>query len=123
MAGIIVYMAPVDRASGKILGKSQRWSAVNRDWGNRQRGCSARYKDRNYSTNPLTPDEQAQRAAFTAAAALRKLILDNAALRATWLKRLQDDKKAGSTKCSTLNGYLMNQAMNGHISEAGQYQE
>lgn len=91
-------------------------------WGTKSFGLGKNVK-RNYTTNPLSPDEQAQRAAFTAAVALRKLIIDNAALRATWLKRLQDDKKAGTTKCTTLNGYLMSQAMNGHVAEDGSYTE
>ncbi len=91
-------------------------------WGTKSFGLGKNVA-RNYTTNPLTPDEQAARAAFTAATALRKLICDNAALRATWLKRLNDAKKAGTTKCNTLNGFLMNQAINGHISESGQYQE
>ncbi len=40
MAGSIFYLAPVDNASGKIFGKKQKFVAVRRLTGKRQRGCS-----------------------------------------------------------------------------------
>lgn len=114
-------MAPIDRASGKILGKSQRWTAVNRDWGNTQRGCSVRYKERNYTTNPLSPLEQAHRQAFMDASELRKKILNTSSLRQTWMAKFREAKNDGSTNCATLNGYLMQTAMNGGIDEDGNF--
>jgi len=120
MAGKITYLAPVDYASGKILGKSQKWLAVHRSWGNRQRGCAVT-TERNYVTNPLTTKETNHRNAFKAAAALRKLILDSATLRTNWSKRFSDDRKAGTTECTTLNGYLMKEAMAGNIDDDGSY--
>mgnify|MGYP003537130052 FL=1 len=41
MAGSIFYLAPVDNASGKIFGKKQKFVAVRRKQGKRQRGCAA----------------------------------------------------------------------------------
>jgi hypothetical protein len=40
MAGSIFYLAPVENASGKIFGKKQKWLAVRRLTGKRQKGCS-----------------------------------------------------------------------------------
>ena len=40
MAGSVFYLAPVDNASGKIFGKKQKWMAVRRLTGKRQRGCA-----------------------------------------------------------------------------------
>ena len=40
MAGSIYYLAPVESASGKIFGKKEKWVAVRRLTGKRQRGCS-----------------------------------------------------------------------------------
>ena len=40
MAGIIVYAAPVEKASGKIFGKKSRFVAVTRKKGNRKNGCA-----------------------------------------------------------------------------------
>ena len=40
MAGSIFYLAPVDNASGKIFGLKEKFVAVRRNWGKRQRGCS-----------------------------------------------------------------------------------
>ena len=40
MAGSVFYLAPVDNASGKIFGKKQKFVAVRRLTGKRQRGCS-----------------------------------------------------------------------------------
>jgi len=120
MAGIIVYLAPVDHASGKILGANQKWTAVHRTWGKKQRGCNVTGV-RNYKLNPITENEAAQRQAFTDAAALRKLILNSATFRAQWLKRFQDARKAGTTDCSTLSGFLMQQGMLGNIADDGSY--
>ena len=118
MAGKITYMAPIDNASGKIFGKKNKFISVTRSWGNRQKGCSIQGQ-RNYITNPLTQDEQAQRSAFKAASALRSLILKNSALRREWQSQFKDDRAAGATSCSTLGGYLMQKAMNGEIAEDG----
>lgn len=41
MAGSIFYLAPVDNASGKIFGNKQKFVAVRRKQGKRQRGCAA----------------------------------------------------------------------------------
>ena len=40
MAGSVFYLAPVDNASGKIFGKKQKFVAVRRKRGKRQRGCA-----------------------------------------------------------------------------------
>ena len=40
MAGIITYIAPVEKASGKIFGKKCRFVAVTRKKGNRKNGCA-----------------------------------------------------------------------------------
>ena len=68
MAGIISYLAPVDNASGKIFGKKQKFMAVKRTWGNRQRGCAVT-GERDMKNHPLTEKEKAIRAKFTAVSA------------------------------------------------------
>ena len=40
MAGTITYIAPVEKASGKIFGKKCRFVAVTRKKGNRKNGCA-----------------------------------------------------------------------------------
>ena len=40
MAGSVFYLAPVDNASGKIFGRKQKFVAVRRKRGKRQRGCA-----------------------------------------------------------------------------------
>lgn len=63
MAGIITYIAPVDYASGRIFGKKNKWTAVKRTFGNKQRGC-AFGGQRNMLTHPVTEDEVAARNRF-----------------------------------------------------------
>ena len=40
MAGTITYIAPIEKASGKIFGKKCRFVAVTRKKGNRKNGCA-----------------------------------------------------------------------------------
>ena len=40
MAGTITYIAPIEKASGKIFGKKCRFVAVTRKKGNRLNGCA-----------------------------------------------------------------------------------
>ena len=68
MAGTITYLAPIEKASGKIFGLKSRFVAVSRSWGKRQRGCSAT-TPRDLKNNPYTEKELAHRAKFTAVAA------------------------------------------------------
>jgi len=91
-------------------------------WGTRYFGLGDA-KARDYSQKPLTTKETNARAAFKAAAALRKTIMDSATLRTTWSKRYSDAVKAGSTACNTFAGYVMNQAIKGHIDDDGSYLE
>lgn len=78
---------------------------------------------RNYDLHPVTEDETAQRELFSQSAALRKKIVKDQALKATWLTRFQADTKSGATECTTLGGYIMSQALHGHVDAQGQYQE
>ena len=64
MAGTISYLAPVDNASGKIFGKKEKFTAVTRTWGKRQRGCAATGK-RDLKNHPYTEKEQAVKSKFT----------------------------------------------------------
>jgi len=91
-------------------------------WGTKSFGLGDG-KQRDYTQKPLSTKETNARAAFKAAAALRKTILDSATLRTTWSKRFSDDLKAGKTACNTLVGYVMNQAIKGHIDDDGTYLE
>jgi hypothetical protein len=76
MAGNISYLAPVDNASGKIFGQKQKFVAVKRNWGNRQRGCSVS-GERDLKNHPLTDKEKAIRARFTSvSASTRERMLD-----------------------------------------------
>ena len=65
MAGSIIYLAPVDNASGKIFGKKQKFTAVTRTTGKRRRGCSATGQ-RDLKNKPYTETELARRAKFGA---------------------------------------------------------
>ncbi len=87
-------------------------------WGKKSFGLGANTK-RNYTTNPLSPLETANRQSFSDAAALRKKILTTSSLRQTWQAKFKEDKKEGLTNCNTLQGYLMQTAMNGGIDEDG----
>ena len=60
MAGTINYLAPVDNASGKIFGKKERFVAVRRLTGKRQRGCAVT----GTRTSAVTDKESAWRAKF-----------------------------------------------------------
>ena len=60
MAGIIVYSAPVEKASGKIFGKKCRFVAVTRKKGNRQNGCAVTGQ----RTTPVTAAELNRRTKF-----------------------------------------------------------
>jgi len=78
---------------------------------------------RDLSQRPYTDDEIAHQAAFKTASSLRKLILDSDTLKPVWQERFRADLKAKATACSTLSGYLMSQALHGHISAEGAYQD
>ena len=60
MAGSIFYLAPVDNASGKIFGKKERFVAVRRLLGKRQRGCCVTGE----RTTPVTEAETQWRSMF-----------------------------------------------------------
>ena len=73
MAGSVFYLAPVDNASGKIFGKKQKWMAVRRLTGKRQRGCSVTGE----RTTAVTEKEQTWRTQFAQiAAATRERMVD-----------------------------------------------
>lgn len=63
MAGTITYIAPVDYGQGKIFGKKNKWTAVKRSFGNKQKGCSYG-GDRNMLEHPITEGEIAQHETF-----------------------------------------------------------
>ena len=65
MAGTIQYLAPVDNASGKIFGKIQKFIAVTRLTGKRQRGCAVT----GVRTTKPSDTELAHRDKFAAVAA------------------------------------------------------
>ena len=73
MAGSVFYLAPVDNASGKIFGKKQKWMAVRRLTGKRQRGCAVTGE----RTTAVTEKEQTWRTQFAQiAAATRERMVD-----------------------------------------------
>lgn len=63
MAGTITYIAPVDYGQGKIFGKKNKWIAVKRNYGNKQKGC-AYGGVRDLVNHPVTNDEKTQRSTF-----------------------------------------------------------
>ena len=83
MAGKITYIAPVEKASGKIFGKKSRFVAVTRKSGSRPNGCAVT----GVRSTPVKASEKAQRQKFgyvTSAARERmqdpqQLALDQAA--------------------------------------------
>ena len=87
-------------------------------WGTKSFGLGCNPK-RNYTTNPLSPLETANRQAFADAVELRKKIINTSSLRQTWQAKFKEDRAAGLTSCVTLNGYLQQTAMNGGIDEDG----
>ena len=60
MAGKITYIAPVEKASGKIFGKKSRFVAVTRKTGQRLNGCAVT----GVRTTPVTSSEKARRQKF-----------------------------------------------------------
>ena len=83
MAGKITYIAPVEKASGKIFGKKSRFVAVTRKSGSRPNGCAVT----GVRSTPVKASEKAQRQKFgyvTSAARERmqdpqQLVIDQAA--------------------------------------------
>ena len=73
MAGNIYYLAPVDNASGKIFGKKQKFVAVRRNWGKKQRGCAVTGE----RTTPYTDDELAIQSSFATIAKAVALRMKN----------------------------------------------
>ena len=73
MAGIITYIAPVEKASGKIFGKKTRFVAVTRKKGNRKNGCAVQTPR---STKP-SASELARRQKFGAVAVATQARLIN----------------------------------------------
>ena len=100
MAGIIHYLAPVDNASGKIFGKKQKWVAVRRKIGKRQRGCSVTGE----RVAPVTTGEINQRQKFSAVSKATLARLKNAEFVAADMAAF-----AAQTKYSTLRGYVFSQ--------------
>ncbi len=117
MAGKIIYMAPIENASGKIFGKKERFISVKRSFGNKQKGCSVT-GTRNFAIKPLTDREKEIRQTFTLASQLRSMILNDTALKATWAARFKLDT---SNKFSTLSGYIQSMAAKGHVDTDGSY--
>lgn len=78
---------------------------------------------RDLSQRPYTEDELNQQAAFREASERRSLILASDTLRPTWQERYRTDLNSKATQCTTLSGYLISQALHGHISAEGAYQE
>ena len=73
MAGTITYIAPVEKASGKIFGKKCRFVAVTRKKGNRRNGCAVT----GVRTTKRTPNELAVQAKFKAVQAAVRLRLQD----------------------------------------------
>lgn len=91
-------------------------------WGKKYIGLGANPK-RDVVNKPFSSDELQVQSTFAQAAKLRKKVVSVSALKAAWRKRFNDEVEAGTTKCKTLGGYLMQQGFAGHISEAGEYQD
>lgn len=87
-------------------------------WGTRSFSIGPNAK-RNLSTHPFSPAEIAQHEAFTRASSLRVLIFSTPSLLSLWQSRFQSALDAGTTSCHTLNGFLIQQAIRGHISSTG----
>ena len=79
MAGSVFYLAPVDNASGKIFGKKQKWMAVRRLTGKRQRGCSVTGE----RTTAVTEKEQTWRTQFAQIAQMTRARLEDPAFMAS----------------------------------------
>ncbi len=75
------------------------------------------YGKRDMVKHPATQKETVQRGIFAEAAGIRAMILADPGLKSTWLNKFQADK---TTNCCTLNGYIMQNALKGRISEEGQ---
>ena len=111
MAGTITYLAPVDNASGKIFGKKEKFIAVTRNWGKRQRGCSATGQ-RDLKNHPYTEKEQAIHTKFTAVAAATRLRMADPS-------KMADDSEAfrTQTEFKTLYRFLFNLEWKAYVAE------
>ena len=108
MAGSITYLAPVDNASGKIFGKKEKFTAVTRTWGKRQRGCTATGQ-RDLKNHPYTEKETTQKAKFiTVGQAVRARMKDPS--------KINEDLAAfkAQTEYKTLYRFLWNLEWNAY---------
>ena len=103
MAGSILYLAPVENASGKIFGKKQVFVAVRRVWGKRQKGCSVT-GERDLKNHPVTQKELDLRKKFSAVSIATTNRLADA-------EQMPIDQMAfkAQTKYKTLRQYVFNQ--------------
>lgn len=72
-------------------------------------------------TGPATALQVENRTKFAAAIAALKVILADDALKASWRTRYQTAKNAKQTKASSLNGYLMQQYFDDHVTDTGEW--
>lgn len=103
MAGSMFYLAPVDNASGKIFGKKEKFVAVRRTWGKRQRGCTA-MGERDLINHPVTETERTHRTRFGA-------ICKATLIRLSDPNKINEDRAAfkAQTTYKTLRQYVWHQ--------------
>ena len=65
--------------------------------------------ERNYETNPLTEKEKAHQSKFKQASAKTKLTMKDESQLATFQAEFTEAKKAGTTDCKSLRGYVFSQ--------------
>ena len=99
MAGSVFYLAPVDNASGKIFGKKQKWMAVRRLTGKRQRGCAVTGE----RTTAVTEKEQTWRTLFAQIAAATRERLEDPAFMAS-----DQAAYAQQSKFKTIHAFVFN---------------
>lgn len=119
MAGLIKFLVPIDHASGKTFGLSERFISTYREETD-HRGCAYRWKSRNMTSNPLSGDEMAARTAFTACSKKVKAIFGTQVTYDKWVAAYKAAKKAGSVEQKTLRGYVFAQVMDGNVNASNE---
>lgn len=70
-------------------------------------------------TGPATAKQQANRQKFSQAMQVLKLIIADEQLKQDWHDRYMASRKSKTTNASSLNGYIVQQYYDGHVSETG----
>ena len=111
MGNKVFFNVSVPRKSNMSDEEKEKFIAVTRNWGKRQRGCSATGQ-RDLKNHPYTEKEQAIHTKFTAVAAATRLRMADPS-------KMADDSEAfrAQTEFKTLYRFLFNLEWKAYVAE------